>query len=118
LQPLCDHGFVTDNFVRRHDIVLAEVQGHPILMKSLVSTPTCTPTRRTQTETELLGNRRPSFICWIYSFFQTGKGGFSFGLLAPVGDIQPEEVTIDKEGSNLYFSNIVHQFSIQRRKKL
>jgi len=40
----------------------------------------------------------------------TSVGGFSFGIFAPIGAIQPKEVAINKVGPNLNRSKIAFQF--------
>jgi len=44
----------------------------------------------------------------------TSVGGFSFGIFAPIGAIQPKEVAIHKAGLNLYRSKIVFQSLFQK----
>jgi len=50
----------------------------------------------------------------LYSFFQLCASGFSFGLIAPVGAIQPKEAAIAKAGLNLHCSKIAYQYFIQK----
>jgi hypothetical protein len=44
----------------------------------------------------------------------TSVGGFYFGIFAPFGAIQPEEVAIAKAGINLYCSKIACQSFIRK----
>jgi hypothetical protein len=44
----------------------------------------------------------------------TSVGGFSFGIFAPIGAIQPEEVAINKVGPNLNRSKIAFQSFIRK----
>jgi hypothetical protein len=44
----------------------------------------------------------------------TSVGGFSFGIFAPIGAIQPEEVAINKVGLNLNRSKIAFQSFIRK----
>jgi len=46
----------------------------------------------------------------------TSLGGFSFGLIAPIGAIQPKEVAIAKAGFNLHRSKIAFQFLFRKGK--
>ena len=44
----------------------------------------------------------------------TSVGGFSFGIFAPIGAIQPKEVAINKVGLNLNRSKIAFQSFIRK----
>jgi hypothetical protein len=44
----------------------------------------------------------------------TSVGGFSFGLIAPLGAIQTKEVANNKAGINLHRSKIVYQFLFRK----
>jgi hypothetical protein len=44
----------------------------------------------------------------------TSVGGFSFGLSAPIGAVQPKEVATNKAGIKLHSSKIAFQFLFQK----
>ena len=101
LQPFYDPPFVTVNSVRRHDIVLAE-------MKTFVFTLTC----KNKTSDQTRGFIKPPLH--LREGNSTSVGGFSFGIFAPIGAIQPEEVAINKVGPNLNRSKIAFQSFIRK----
>ena len=100
LQPTCDCQTVTDNSERRHDIVLAKMQAGFYHMKSLVLTLAC----KSKTSIQHRGFIQPPLH--LRGGYSTSVGGFSFGIFAPIGAIQPKEVAIAAVGLNLYPSNI------------
>jgi hypothetical protein len=102
LQPFYDPPFVTVNSVRRHDIVLAE-------MKTFVFTFTC----KNKTSDQTRGFIKPP-LHLRGGNPSTSVGGFSFGIFAPIGAIQPEEVAINKVGLNLNRSKIAFQSFIRK----
>jgi hypothetical protein len=102
LQPFYDPPFVTVNSVRRHDIVLAE-------MKTFVFTLTC----KNKTSDQTRGFIKPP-LHLRGGNPSTSVGGFSFGIFAPIGAIQPKEVAIAKAGINLYRSTIAFQSFIRK----
>ena len=65
-------------------------------MKTIVSTPTCTTTQNTPLGAFL--NRFVPIRRRSYPIIQLGTGGFSFGIFALVGCIQPKEALIKNEG--------------------
>jgi hypothetical protein len=101
LSPSCDPINVTVNSVRRHDIVLAE-------MKAFVLTLTC----KNKTSNQTRGCIKPPLH--LRGGNSTSVGGFSFGIFAPIGAIQPEEVAINKVGLNHNRSKIAFQSFIRK----
>jgi hypothetical protein len=74
-------------------------------MKTTVSTPTRTTTRNTRnTLFEAFLNRFVPSRRRTYPIIQLGTGGFSLGILALVGCIQPKEVLIENQGRYLLSS--------------
>jgi len=78
-------------------------------MKTLTLTLTCT----TGTSNKNRGFIKPPQLCQGGNS-STSVGGFSFGIFAPIGAIQPKEVAIVKAGLNLYCSKIAFQFLFQK----
>jgi len=80
-------------------------------MKTLALTPTC----NNKTSPQTRGFIKPPL------HFRGGNsasvGGFSFGIFAPIGAIQPKEVAIAKAGINLHCSKIAFQ-SLSRKEYL
>ncbi len=79
-----------------------------VFMKTLVFTPTCNNKTLTKgqgfiTPPQHRQGGHPASV-----------GGFSFALIAPVGDIHHKEVAIAKEGILHHSFNIVNQFFFQR----
>ena len=81
-------------------------------MKTLAFTLTC----KNKTSNQTRGFIKPSM------HIQGGNpspsvGGFSFGIFAPIGAIQPKEVASNKVGPILYRSKIAYQFLFQKEKR-
>ncbi len=72
-------------------------------MKTLALTLTC----KNKTSNQTRGFIKPPLHFWGGN--STSVDGFSFGIFAPIGAIQPKEVAIAKAGLNLYCSKIVYQ---------
>jgi hypothetical protein len=54
------------------------------------------------------------FQRWLYSLFPSSASGFSFGMIIPVGAIQPKEVAADNEGPDLLCSKNAFQYFFQK----
>jgi hypothetical protein len=80
-------------------------------MKTIVSTPTRKTTRNTPLGALL--DRALPFRRRNHPFIQVGAGGFSFGIFAPVGAFQPQEVTINNTGHYLISSK--SQFNLFKK---
>jgi hypothetical protein len=78
-------------------------------MKTLALTLTCKNKTSTQTRGFI---QPPQHLRGGNS--STSVGGFSFGIFAPIGAIQPKEVAITKAGINLYCSKIAFQNSFRK----
>ena len=81
-------------------------------MKTLALTLTC----KNKTSNQTRGFIKPSM------HIQGGNpspsvDGFSFGIFAPIGAVQPKEVAINKVGLNLNRSKIVNPFLFQKEKR-
>ena len=88
--------------------MLAKVQIRFAEMKTTVSTPICKTTWNTLLRA-LLDRFVPSLRC-THPIIQSGSGGFSFGIFALVGAIQPKEVVITHEGHYLVRSKSQSDF--------
>jgi len=77
-------------------------------MKTLALTPTC----NNKTSPQTRGFIQPPLHSRGGNL--TSVGGFSFGIFAPIGAIQPKEVAIAKAGINLYHSNIAFNLLFER----
>jgi hypothetical protein len=80
-------------------------------MKLFVPTPTCKSTRYTR-NTPLLAllDRLVPFRRRTHPIIQLGTGGFSFGIFAPVGALQPKEAVIENMGHYLLGSKSQFNF--------
>jgi hypothetical protein len=81
-------------------------------MKTFVLTLTC----KNKTSYQTRGFIKPS-LHLRGGNSSTSVGGFSFGIFAPIGAIQPKEVAIHKVGLNLYRSKIAFQY-LSRKEKI
>ena len=80
-------------------------------MKTTVSTPA-----RMTTQNTLLGaflNRFVPFRRRTYPIIQVGAGGFSFGIFALVGALQPKEALIENQGR--YILSSKSQFNLFKK---
>jgi hypothetical protein len=80
-------------------------------MKTLGLTLTC----KNKTSNQIRGFIKPPLH--FRGGNSTSVGGFSFGIFAPLGAIQPKEVAIHKVGLNLYRSKIANPFLFQKEKR-
>jgi hypothetical protein len=73
-----------------------------------------TPTCNNKTSNHVGGFIQPPLRPWGGT--STSAGGFSFGIFAPIGAIQPKEVAIAKAGRilRLHSSEIAFQFLFQK----
>jgi len=81
-------------------------------MKTFALVPAC----HTETSNDRRGFIQPPLHC--QGGTSTSVGGFSFGIFAPIGAIQPKEVASNKVGPILYRSKIANQSLIQKEMTL